>query len=214
MMATKDFSLPDVIPIFPLGGAVLLPRAQLPLNIFEPRYVAMTRDVMATHRIIGMVQPTNGGARPAVYPVGCAGRISAAEDSQDGRIMLTLSGLKRFHIVEELATTTPYRQVRIDYTGFEHDDSDAHVLIGDTRIHLLDRMHDYLKALGLDADWTAIEKANDDMLVSALTMLCPFENAEKQALLEAPKVQDRAQVLMTLMAFVTQSQSGSPPVRH
>jgi uncharacterized protein len=213
-MATKDFSLPDVIPVFPLGGAVLLPRTQLPLNIFEPRYVAMTRDVMTTHRIIGMVQPTNGGARPTLYPVGCAGRISAAENSEDGRISLTLSGLKRFRIIEELATTTPYRQVRADFSGFAHDDGDAQMLTGDSRVQLLDRMHDYLKALGLDADWSAIEKANDDMLVSALTMLCPFENAEKQALLEAAQLQDRAQVLMTLMAFVTQSQSGSPPVRH
>jgi uncharacterized protein len=213
-MATKDFSLPDVIPVFPLGGAVLLPRTQMPLNIFEPRYVAMTRDVMATHRIIGMVQPMNGGARPTLYPVGCAGRVSAAEDTEDGRILLTLSGLKRFRIVEELVTTTPYRQVRADFSSFQHDDGDAQMLSGDCRVQLLDRMHDYLKALGLDADWTAIEKANDDMLVSALTMLCPFENAEKQALLEAAHVQERAQVLMTLMAFVTQSQSGSPPVRH
>jgi uncharacterized protein len=213
-MATKDFSLPDVLPVFPLGGAVLLPRAQLPLNIFEPRYVAMTRDAMATHRIIGIIQPMNGGARPTLYPVGCAGRISAAEDTEDGRILLTLSGLIRFRIIEELATTTPYRQVRVDFSGFPQDDGEAQVLDGDSRVQLLDRMHDYLKTLGLDADWTAIEKANDDMLVSALTMLCPFENAEKQALLEAPQVQDRAQVLMTLMAFVTQSQSGSPPVRH
>jgi uncharacterized protein len=213
-MATKDFSLPDVIPIFPLGGAVLLPRAQLPLNIFEPRYITMTRDVLAQHRIIGMVQPMNGGARPSVYPIGCAGHISAAEDTEDGRILVTVSGLKRFRIIEELATTTPYRQVRANYDSFVHDDGEAGFLSGDTRVQLLDRMHDYLKALGLDADWTAIEKANDDMLVSALTMLCPFENAEKQALLEAPHVQDRAQVLMTLMAFVTQSQSGNPPVRH
>jgi uncharacterized protein len=213
-MASKDFDLPDVIPIFPLGGAVLLPRAQLPLNIFEPRYLAMTRDALARSRIIGMVQPMNGGARPAVYPVGCAGRISAAEDADDGRILITLSGLKRFRIVEELATTTPYRQVRANYMNFGKDDGDAESLPGDTRGHLLDRMHDYLRALGLDADWTAIEKASDDMLVSALTMLCPFETAEKQALLEAPHLTDRADVLMTLMAFVTQSQSGSPPVQH
>ncbi len=213
-MASKDFDLPDVIPIFPLGGAVLLPRAQLPLNIFEPRYLAMTRDALARSRIIGMVQPMNGGIRPAVYSVGCAGRISAAEESEDGRILITLSGLKRFRIVEELATTTAYRQVRTDYTAFGQDDAEVGALTGDMRTHLLDRMHDYLRALGLDADWTAIEKANDDMLVSALTMLCPFENAEKQALLEAPQLADRAEVLMTLMAFVTQTQSGSPPVQH
>jgi uncharacterized protein len=213
-MASKDFDLPDVIPIFPLGGAVLLPRAQLPLNIFEPRYLAMVQDVLAHSRIIGMVQPMSGGARPAVYAVGCAGRISATEDTQDNRILITLSGLKRFRIIEELATTTAYRQVRADYHAFAQDDAALETLAGDMRGHLLDRMHDYLRALGLDADWTAIEKANDDMLVSALTMLCPFETAEKQALLEAPHLADRADVLMTLMAFVTQAQSGSPPVRH
>ncbi len=213
-MASKDFALPDVIAIFPLGGAVLLPRAQMPLNIFEPRYLAMVRDALAKQRIIGMVQPVNGGSRPSVYPVGCAGRISAAEDTEDGRILITLSGLKRFRIIEELATTTPYRQVRADYTGFSQDDEDSGLLAGQMRPHLLDRMHDYLKTLGLDADWSAIEKASDDMLVSALTMLCPFENAEKQALLEAPRLNDRADILMTLMAFVTQSRSTSPPVQH
>jgi uncharacterized protein len=213
-MATKDFSLPDVIPIFPLGGAVLLPRAQLPLNIFEQRYLTMTRDALANHRLIGMVQPMNGGSRPAVFPVGCVGRISSAEDSNDGRIMITVSGLKRFRIIEELATTTPYRQVRASYADFAQDDDEFLELPGDLRVHLLDRMHDYLRALGLDADWTAIEKANDDMLVSALTMLCPFEAAEKQALLEAPRLHDRAEILMTLMAFVTQSKSSGPPVRH
>jgi uncharacterized protein len=210
----SGFDLPEVLPVFPLGGAVLLPRAQLPLNIFEPRYLAMTRDALAGRRLIGMVQPASGGPRPPLFPVGCVGQISSAEEAGDGRLLITLTGLKRFRILEELATTTAYRQVRADFGGFPADDSGSEQLLGDSRGRLLDRMHEYLRALGLDADWSAVEEASDDMLVSALTMLCPFENAEKQALLEAPGLGDRADVLMTLMAFVTQAQGGSPPVHH
>ena len=208
------FDLPEVVPVFPLGGAVLLPRAQLPLNIFEPRYLAMTRDALAGRKLIGMVQPVTGGARPALYPVGCLGQIAHAEETGDGRIILTLAGLKRFRIVEELAATTPYRQVRADFGGYGVDDQGCEVLAAGLRDALLARMHEYLTVLGLDADWSAVGEANDDMLVSALTMLCPFENAEKQALLEAGALNDRADVLMTLMAFVTQAQGGQPPMRH
>jgi uncharacterized protein len=211
---SADFTLPDVLPVFPLGNAVLLPRAQLPLNIFEPRYLDMVRYSMMRHRMIGMIQPVSGGHRPALFPVGCAGQIIERQDTADGRILITIIGLKRFRVVEELATTTAYRQVRTDYRAFAVDDAGAEQLSPNTRAQLVGRMHDYLHALGLDADWSAIENANDDMLVSALTMLCPFENAEKQALLEAIHLSERVDVLMTLMAFVTQAQGHLPPVRH
>jgi Lon protease-like protein len=195
--------LSPVIPIFPLGGAILLAGAQLPLNIFEPRYLAMVRDAMAGARLIGIVQPDGrtGGTRPSVYPVGCVGRITSYSETTDGRYLITLTGLQRFRIAEELAVTTLYRQVRADYSPFEQDDQDEAPLADARRAQLVAALRGFLDAKGLGADWKAIEDADDPMLVNALAMLCPFESSEKQLLLEAETLGGRADLLITLMAF-------------
>lgn len=195
--------LARVIPVFPLSGVLLLPRGHLPLNIFEPRYLDMVRDAMASERLIGMVQPRGSlrGKRPALYDVGCVGRISAFEETEDGRYLITLTGISRFRILSELTTVTAYRQVEVDYAPFSHDRTDSATLAEPLRAELLARLEVYLDDHGLRADWNAVRNAVDEMLVNAIAMLCPFDAVEKQALLEAPTIAERAQALITLMRF-------------
>lgn len=198
--------LPPVIPIFPLVGVLLLPGCRLPLNIFEPRYVEMTRAALATHRLIGMVQPSDPRSRdwqPAVYPYGCAGRIVEQKETADGRILIMLAGLARFRIVEELAATTQYRQVQADWSAFPADlASAAPQALGD-RPRLLDALRRYLDKAGIPADWNAIEAAPDAALVNCLAMICPFPAAEKQALLEVPDLAERGCLMASLMEMAT-----------
>lgn len=209
--------LPIQLPIFPLSGAVLMPRAVLPLNIFEPRYLAMTRDAIGSHKYIGMVQPKMEGRAPPVYETGCVGRIHEWQETADGRILMTLSGVMRFRIVEELAVTTAYRQVRADYTPFSADLVEAHDVSPQLRQKLSDELRQYLETRGLAADWSAVKSATDETLVSALTMLCPFSGAEKQALLEAADLPQRTAILSTLLNFSLQTtllSDDAAPVRH
>lgn len=194
-------SLPAVIPVFPLAGALVLPHGELPLNIFEPRYLAMVRDAMAGDRLIGMVQPKDERDPPELYGVGGVGRISQFAETADGRILITLAGLTRFRIVEELIVDTPYRQVRADYAPFVADWRDGDPLAAAVRADLENSLRAYLDSQGLSADWDAVAGADDESLVNTLTAVCPFDIAEKQALLEAPTLRDRAGVLATLMAF-------------
>jgi hypothetical protein len=197
--------LPVAVPVFPLTGAILLPRAVLPLNIFEPRYLAMVRDAMAAegaaHRIIGMIQPRGPGEPPPVYDVGCLGRITEFRETDDGRILIALVGLTRFRVAAELDRTTLYRQVMTDYHGFSEDRDDSESLPAAQRAALEEGLQAYLDALGLAADWEAVKSADDDSLVTTLCSVCPFDPAEKQALLEAPTLVDRANTLLTLMRF-------------
>lgn len=199
----KQFSrtdLPETIPIFPLAGAVLLPGGELPLNIFEPRYLRMVDDALGGARAIGMIQPKEGpGARPPLYDVGCAGRITSFVETGDGRYLITLTGLRRFRLAEEVNADAPYRQARADWAAF---DIDLHKdLSGDAidREDFLEVMHDYLAAEGLKTDWDAASAAPLDALVISLAMGCPFEPNEKQALLEAETVEARARCLIALM---------------
>lgn len=193
--------LPRTLPIFPLPGALLLPNSLLPLNIFEPRYLAMTRDAMTGHRMIGMVQPVDArsnAAKPEVYRTGCAGKISAFSETEDGRYLITLAGVCRFRIEEELPAATPYRQVLASFDSFR-DDLDGEDTEGVDRERLLQALHNYLTQSGLPADWSAIQRAPSGPLINSLSMICPFEPIEKQALLEAPSMADRAEIIIKLL---------------
>ena len=194
--------LPGLIPLFPLDGALLLPRGQLPLNIFEPRYLNMIDDAMAGERMIGMIQTRSGGTRerPALTAVGCAGRITSYAETSDGRYLITLTGVCRFRAGEELATPGPYRQLHPDFLPFATDlegEDEAPLEAG--RRELLAALKAYLEGRGLEIDWKQAEEAPMEALINSLSMALPFECPEKQALLEAPRVEDRCDVLQTLL---------------
>jgi Lon protease-like protein len=196
--------LPEVIPVFPLSGALLLPRGQLPLNIFEPRYLMMVDDALRSgHRLIGMIQPDAGQAgyddsRPTLFRVGCVGRITQFAESGDGRYLIQLTGISRFRISEELTVATPYRQCRVNYAPFAGDFSARQGEEEVDRESLLRALSDFLKANNLKADWDGIENAPNEALVNALAMMSPYGPAEKQALLEAPDLKTRAEILVAV----------------
>jgi uncharacterized protein len=192
--------LPRVIPVFPLAGALLLPRRRLPLNIFEPRYLAMIDDAMRHTRVVGMVQPSSTETRnPQLYPVGCLGRLTSWSETGDGRFLITLNGIARFRIEGELQTTTPYRQVEVAYNEFESDVEEDESDAGIDRGRLGASLKSYFKQRKIDDYWQSIEQVSCEVLVNSLAMICPFEVAEKQALLEAPALADRAKLLTTLI---------------
>lgn len=202
--------MPDAIPVFPLDGALLLPRAELPLNIFEPRYLAMVDDAMKTDRIIGMIQ-TRGDSetRPQMMDVGCAGRITSFTETPDGRVLMTLTGLCRFSVTEELQAGTLYRQVRPNFRDFEVD------LVSDlganevNRPALMKAFKDYLVANDLNADWNEINATSTEVLVNTLSLLAPYPPRDKQALLEAPDLKTRADMLVALTEMaLAKSSSG------
>ncbi len=194
--------VPSVVPVFPLSGALLLPRAELPLNIFEPRYLAMIDDALAGDRLIGMVQPDESqpeDARgPTLFKVGCLGRLSQFGESGDGRYLVTLTGICRFTVLEELAVDTPYRQCRIDAAAFAQDfDASAGEEAVD-RTALLKALAAFLEANKLEADWDGIEQAGTETLVNALSVMSPYGALEKQALLEAKDLKSRAEMLVAI----------------
>ena len=192
--------LPQVIPVFPLAGAIVLPRGQLPLNIFEPRYLNMVDDAMAGDRIIGMIQPAGGPASlPSLSPVGCAGRITSFAETSDGRYLITLTGICRFRVSTELPSQSPYRQVRAQFAPFERDLTAMTDEAAFDRHQFLDALRLYLDHRGLEVDWDTAEGAPMEALVNSLAMALPFEAAEKQALLEAAALDDRARALTALL---------------
>jgi uncharacterized protein len=196
--------LPGVIPVFPLPGALLLPRGQMPLNIFEPRYLAMIDDALRSGvRLIGMIQPdpVHSGpdqAKPELFRIGCVGRITQLAESGDGRYLLELTGVTRFRIEEELAVGKPYRQCRVTYQPFIADFTARKGEDDVDRKALLRALADFLKANNLKADWEGIENAPNEALVNALAMMSPYGSAEKQALLEAPDLKTRAEILVAV----------------
>jgi hypothetical protein len=195
--------LPTEFAVFPLTGALLLPRGKLPLNIFEPRYLAMVLDSLAAGRMFGMIQPDPQAARlgsePGLYRVGCLGRLSSFSETDDGKLLITLTGLVRFTIDSELDMRRGYRRVRGDFTGFI-DDLDTAPAAGELeREKLLTALRGYFAQRGVDANWDAIRRMSDDALVVTLAMACPFEPVEKQALLEAPTPEERAATLLALL---------------
>ncbi|QDL91232.1 ATP-dependent protease [Paroceanicella profunda] len=192
--------LPETIPVFPLPGALLLPRARLPLNIFEPRYLAMLEDALKTpERLIGMIQPMEGGKR--LHQIGCVGRITSFNETDDGRYIITLGGMCRFRVGAEHDGFTPYRRFSVDWASFERDlgppESDA----GFDRPAFLDVLSRYFEVTSLSSDWDALKSADEELLINSLSILCPFEAEEKQALLEAPSLETRRETLVTLMEF-------------
>jgi Lon protease-like protein len=206
-------ALPDVIPLFPLAGALLLPGAQLPLNIFEPRYLRMVDGALGGSRIIGMIQPRDGmmTERPPLYAIGGAGRITSFAETDDGRYLITLTGTRRFRIEEELRADTPYRQAAVDWNAFTADsgvDPSAEFV---DREKLVDAMRRYLDAEGLKTDWDVVDEAPTEALVASLAMGCPFAPNEKQALLEAETTSARAECLIALMEMSNAAEAGDDP---
>ncbi len=202
--------LPVPLPVFPLTGVLLLPRGVLPLNVFEPRYLAMVDAAMAGNRVIGIIQPKvheDKDIRPPLSDVGCAGRITSYQESDDGRYVIALTGICRFRIAEELDVSTPFRQIKPDYTAFADDlvGSDYHSF---QRDRLMSALKGWLTQRELKADWQSVMSAPAESLVNALAMICPFEPAEKQALLEAPGLSERADTLVALLEMTRH-----PPTR-
>jgi uncharacterized protein len=199
--------LPAEFPVFPLTGALLLPRGKLPLNIFEPRYLAMVEDALGAGRMFAMIQPDPqkpvGPSGPGLYRIGCLGRLTSFSETDDGRYLITLSGLTRFAVVEELDMRRGYRRVRADYGAFAADLDTAPELADLDRAGLLTALRGYFLRRGFDANWEAIGKMANDTLVVTLAMVCPFDPAEKQALLEAPTEAERAATLRTLLEIDT-----------
>lgn len=196
-------SLPDTIPVFPLAGALLLPRGQMPLNIFEPRYLAMVdAALMSGHRLIGMIQPDAAHPgpedKPNLYKIGCVGRITQIAETGDGRYLLQLTGICRFAIKEELVVDTMFRQCRVDYKPFADDFVARKGEASVDRDAVLKALSDFLKANDLKADWEGIKNAPNEALVNALAMMSPYGVAEKQALLEAPDLKTRAEILVAV----------------
>ncbi|HWG79342.1 MAG TPA: LON peptidase substrate-binding domain-containing protein [Stellaceae bacterium] len=216
-----DFAqLPKTLPIFPLTGVLLLPGGHLPLNIFEPRYLAMTRDALAEARMIGMVQPTEGqgdAGDPPVYRRGCAGRMTAWSETDDGRYLITLAGVARFDITEELPRNERlYRRVVPDWSPYEGDLAEESApLAAAERERLLAAIKPFFDRHGITADWKAVEASADERLVTTLAMVCPFASGEKQALLDAKDALERARLLTALMEMA--ALGGDTPdnsVRH
>jgi len=219
----NEIALPDILAIFPLTGVLLLPRGRLPLNIFEPRYLAMTRDALGGARLVGMVQPSDpqddnrggGGPNPPVYPVGCAGRVTQFSETDDGRYLVTLTGVSRFRIREELPLLDGYRRVVPDWQPFAHDRERTGKPEFD-RERLIRGLKSYFAQRQIQADFEAIEKAPGEYLVTSLAMACPFAPSEKQALLEAVDPNERARLLTTLveMAGIEPTTEDSSGTRH
>lgn len=230
--------LPQVIPVFPLPGVLLLPGGKLPLNVFEPRYLAMIGDAIAGSRVIGMIQPLKGDGAPlktndgeavattaagtiaddvTLYPMGCAGRITQFSETDDGRFLVTLSGICRFAVLKELPLQRGYRRVIPAWTQFEGDMVEAPAPVAIDRERMVRALRSYFKLNQINANWEAIRDTPDDRLVTSLAMICPFAPSEKQALLECPDANERARVLTALMEMAllgAPQGKGSETARH
>ncbi len=206
---TPSFTmLPASLPIFPLGGVLLLPDGRLPLNIFEPRYLAMVEDALKSDRLIGMIQPSGpcrDGSPPPVFKTGCAGRIVSFNETDEGCYTITLAGVCRFDVGRELETSNGYRQVEPVWTPYETDMDESAATPLD-RVRLTRLLHSYFTLHNLSADWETIEKTPNRRLITCLAMICPFDACEKQTLLEAPDPQTRAKVMMKLMEMAIAAQ--------
>ena len=203
--------LPPVIPIFPLTGVLLLPSGRLPLNIFEPRYLEMTRDAMAAERLIGMIQPADPGNHefePETYATGCAGMITEFEETADNRILITLTGVCRFEVTDELPHEgLLYRRVAADFSRF-HGDLAAEDAVLPDRGRLIEALKKYFEARGIDADWSAIDDLENEDLMTSFAMACPFGPSEKQALLECRATAERNAMFQALLEMAAHERDG------
>ncbi|MHC9236088.1 LON peptidase substrate-binding domain-containing protein [Pseudooceanicola sp. 502str34] len=202
MMRYAD--LPDVVPIFPLTGALLLPRSRLPLHLFEPRYLQMFEDVLKTpQRLIAMIQPNEvpGREDDGLHQIGCAGRVTQFSETEDGRYMITLTGISRFRIRQEIEGFAPYRRADVDWAGFDRDLGAPDRDPGFDRKTFFDKLSRYFEARNLDTDWDTLKEAEDELLINSLSMLLTFAPEDKQALLEAPSLSTRRETLVTLIEY-------------
>lgn len=215
----RPADLPPRIPVFPLRGAILLPRATLPLNVFEPRYLAMIDDIMSGSRVIGVLQPLSNnddddiesppGKTSGLRRVGCAGRLTSYQELDDGRLVITITGIMRFECIDEAETDTPYRIMSVSYDRFAKDLTEG---LGEElvdRQNLLRVLKSYLDANQLKTDWSAIQRASNEFLINALSVMCPYGPEEKQALLEASDLKMRAEVLIALAEMELASNGGT-----
>ena len=204
MTQTKRYTqlsdLPQELPLFPLAGALLLPRVDLPLNIFEPRYLEMVEDAMAGNRMIGLIQPLDGedGNSPKLQAIGCAGRITAYSESDDGRLLITITGICRFSLRKEVDSAKPYREAAVDYGKFGIDLVSEIGAASVNRAELVTAFRNYLEANSMTANWREVETVSTEILVNTLSLLAPYPPRDKQALLEAPDLKSRAEVLVAL----------------
>ncbi|MGQ0527437.1 MAG: LON peptidase substrate-binding domain-containing protein [Alphaproteobacteria bacterium] len=201
--------LPESLPVFPLPGVLLLPNGRLPLNVFEPRYKKMVESALVGNRLIGMIQSRGGGEKPDLFETGCAGKITNFEETNDGRYLITLTGICRFKIAWELDVITLYRQVRPDWSAYEKD-LEAHPCLKIDREKLLKLLKTYFISNEMTCDWQAVDGAPDARLITCLAMICPFDAQEKQALLEAPCCQTRAEAFMAMLEMETRGKCAGP----
>ena len=199
----KAADLPETIAVFPLPGALLLPRSRLPLHLFEPRYLQMFEDSLKSDtRLIGMVQPNPlRGKKDALHHIGCAGKITQFSETEDGRYLITLTGISRFRVVEEVTGFSPYRKCNVLWDGFDRDLGSEEADAGFDRQALMHLLEKYFTARGLSTDWDTLKEADDELLINSLSMLLDFEPEDKQALLEAPSLTTRRETLVTLIEF-------------
>ena len=213
---TKDF--PENIPIFPLSGVLLLPKSRLPLNIFEPRYLKMIEDVLATeHRLIGMIQPrpreNSEDSNLKFNNVGCAGRLISFTETDDSRYLITLSGVSRFNYVKNVDTFKPYINAEIEWDSFRDDGILETLPKSFNKDEFLEIISKYFTLTNLQTDWESLKKADDELLINSLSILCPFENDEKQALLEAKTIKERVKILTTLMEMSIKAETTFGPLQ-
>ena len=216
---TRPTDLPDTLPLFPLPGALLLPRARLPLHIFEPRYLAMLEDCLKQpHRLIGMIQPRPHPLSPRPGPestepplsaIGCAGRLTGFSETEDGRYMITLTGVSRFRLRTEQSGFAPYRRAEVDWTAFRRDLGASETDQGFDRARFFALLARYFASRQLGTDWSGLREADTELLINAISMLCPFGPEDKQALLEAPSLVTRRETLVTLIEFALASGTGA-----
>jgi Lon protease-like protein len=208
-------TLPETLPVFPLEGVLLLPRGNLPLHIFEPRYIAMVDDSIAAHRIIGIAQPKQkiGEFGPDLYKTCCAGKITSFEETQDGRYYINLTGICRFDIKEEVAKKNGYRVASVEWQNFENDLEPVGCLDID-RSRLRGLLENYFNKNNLSCEWDIIDSAADEKLITCLSMICPFTAQEKQALLEAECCKQRAQMFMTMLEMASDLSDNSKRPCH
>tara|TARA_B100001057_G_scaffold76690_2_gene71475 strand:+ start:14858 stop:15523 length:666 start_codon:yes stop_codon:yes gene_type:complete len=215
--STEFHNLPASLPVFPLGGVLLLPYGRLPLNIFEQRYLAMTDDALRSERLIGIIQPTSETESqqktPSLYKTGCAGRITAFSETEDGRYLITLLGICRFNIEQEIDSTRGYRRIVPNWEPFRSDVEKTDKFDMDKE-RLMVALRGYFEKKTIDADWEAINRMNNAELITTLSMICPFTATEQQALLVAEKVEDRASTMISLLEMANHEGDGIEDVRH
>ena len=216
---SKISQFPNSIPLFPLSGVLLLPKSRLPLNIFEPKYLDMVEDVLTTqHRLIGMIQPTsndnyNKDSSNNFNSVGCAGRIISFTETEDSRYLITLSGISRFNFIKKVNSFKSYINAEVDWNNFRNDSITENLQANFDKDKFLLIIKEYFKLTNLQTDWESLKKADDELLINSLSILCPFENDEKQALLEAKTIDERVKILTTLMEMNIKAETMFGPLQ-